>query len=61
MSLDNKDKRFVSEDDKFFHDFDKNKPKSTSQSLEAEKAQRIALARDQKASGEQATEVWEGF
>jgi len=61
MSLDNKDKNYVSEDDLFFHNFDKNRPKSLSQQQEILKAERIAEARDNPNAGKAPDELWEGF
>lgn len=61
MSLDGKDKRYISEDDKFFHDFNQSHPNSLSQQQEIQKAEKIAKARDVAEAAKGPDQLWEGF
>jgi len=53
---------FVSEEDKFLKQFDKNHPELTlSQQVEIEKHKRIAKLRDEKEITAEERKIWEGF
>lgn len=53
---------FVSEEDKFLKQFDKNHPQLThSQRVEIKKNKRIAEMRDSKGSVAKKRKIWEGF
>ena len=56
------DRRHVSADDAFFHDFDKNRTDfPASRREEVEKYQKLNAIRDGKEEGNKKPTIWEGF
>lgn len=61
MSIHDINKAYVSPDDKFFYQFDRDHEKSPSQLKEINKHKRIAYLRDHAEGDGGVSEIWEDF